>query len=141
MQRTIEALKNDDKKLIQNDNNYNDKKMGEKGLVGPLTGNSLIRPSVKEYIAYIKIHVIFRTQESLIWTLSYEKGDLETEKAFIDYLVETMKERNLSSLEVTRAFKDEHRLKIKICNSNYSPVQKESIITSNYRPNSKRRIF
>ena len=48
-----------------------------------------------------------------------KKIDLETEKAFIDYLVETMKERNLSSLEVTRTFKDEHRLKIKICNSNY----------------------
>ena len=29
--KTIEALKNDDKKLIQNDNNYQDKKMGKKG--------------------------------------------------------------------------------------------------------------
>ena len=66
-----------------------------------------------------------------------KKLDLETEKAFIDYLVETMKERNLSSLEVTRTFKDEHRLKIKICNSNYFPVQKESIITSNYNPHPK----
>ena len=66
-----------------------------------------------------------------------KKIDLETEKAFIDYLVETMKERNLSSLEVTRTFKDEHRLKIKICNSNYFPAQKGSIITSNYSPNPK----
>ena len=63
-----------------------------------------------------------------------KKIDLETEKAFIDYLVEKMKERNLSSLEVTRTLNDEHRLKIKICNSNYSPAQKESIITSNYSP-------
>ena len=63
-----------------------------------------------------------------------KKIDLETEKAFIDYLVETMKERNLSSLEVTRTFEDENRLKIKICNSNYFPAQKESIITSNYSP-------
>ena len=63
-----------------------------------------------------------------------KKIDLETEKAFIDYLVETMKERNLSSLEVTRTFEDENRLKIKIYNSNYSPAQKESIITSNYSP-------
>ena len=63
-----------------------------------------------------------------------KKIDLEMEKAFIDYLVETMKEKNLSSLEVTRTFEDENRLKIKICNSNYSPVQKGSIITSNYSP-------
>ena len=63
-----------------------------------------------------------------------KKIDLETEKAFIDYLVETMKERNLSSLEVSRTFKDEHRLKIKICNSNHFPAQKESIITSEYSP-------
>ena len=61
-----------------------------------------------------------------------KKNDLETEKAFIDYLVETIKERNLSSLEVTRTSKDDHRLKIKICNSNYSPAQKEAINTTNY---------
>ena len=61
-----------------------------------------------------------------------KKTDLETEKAFIDYLVETIKEKNLSSLEVTRSFKDEHRLKIKICNSDYFPARKESIITNNY---------
>ena len=29
--KTIEALKNDDKKLVQNDDNYKDKKMGKKG--------------------------------------------------------------------------------------------------------------
>ena len=63
-----------------------------------------------------------------------KKNDLETEKAFIDYLVETIKERNLSSLEVTRTLKDENRLKIKIRNSNYSPAQKESITTTNYSP-------
>ena len=61
-----------------------------------------------------------------------KKNDLETEKAFIDYLVETIKERNLSSLEVTRTLADEQRLKIKICNSIYSPTQKEPIITTNY---------
>jgi len=70
-----------------------------------------------------------------------KKIDLETEKAFIDYLVETMKERNLSSLEVTRTLKNEHRLKIKICNSNYSPAQKESIITSNYSPVPKEELI
>ena len=63
-----------------------------------------------------------------------KKIDLETEKAFINYLVETIKERNLASLEVTRTLNDEHRLKIKICNSNHSPAQKESTITSNYSP-------
>ncbi|RCL75681.1 MAG: acetyl-CoA carboxylase biotin carboxyl carrier protein [Alphaproteobacteria bacterium] len=70
-----------------------------------------------------------------------KKIDLEMEKAFIDYLVETMKERNLSSLEVTRTFEDEKRLKIKICNSNYFPAQKESIITSNYSPVSKEEFI
>ena len=70
-----------------------------------------------------------------------KKIDLEMEKAFIDYLVETMKERNLSSLEVTRTFEDENKLKIKICNSNYSPVQKDSIITSNYSPAPKEEFI
>ena len=70
-----------------------------------------------------------------------KKTDLETEKAFIDYLVETMKERNLSSLEVIRTFEDENRLEIKICNSNYFPAQKESIITSNYSPVSKEEFI
>ena len=70
-----------------------------------------------------------------------KKIDLETEKAFIDYLVETMKERNLSSLEVIRTFEDENRLEIKICNSNYFPAQKESIITSNYSPVSKEEFI
>ena len=66
-----------------------------------------------------------------------KKIDLETEKAFIDYLVETIKERNLSSLEVTRSLADEHRLKIKICNSISSPTQKEPVVTSNYSPSHK----
>ena len=70
-----------------------------------------------------------------------KKNDLETEKAFIDYLVETMKERNLSSLEVTRTLKDEHRLKIKMRNSNYFPAQKESIITSNHSPVAKEEFI
>ena len=70
-----------------------------------------------------------------------KKIDLEMEKAFIDYLVETMKERNLSSLEVTRTFEDENKLKIKICNSNCSPVQKDSIITSNYSPAPKEEFI
>ena len=66
-----------------------------------------------------------------------KKNDLETEKAFIDYLVDKIKERNLSSLEVTRTLRDEHRLKIKICNSNYFSAQKEPITASNYSPNPK----
>ena len=61
-----------------------------------------------------------------------KKNDLETEKAFIDYLVETIKERSLSSLEVTRTLKDEHILKIKLCISHHASALKESIITSNY---------
>ena len=61
-----------------------------------------------------------------------KKNDLEIEKAFIDYLIETTKDRNLSSLEVTRTLADEHRLKIKICNSNSSLTQKEAIVTNDY---------
>ena len=46
-----------------------------------------------------------------------KKNDLEIEKSFIDYLVKTIKDKNLSSLEVTRTLADKHRLKIKINNS------------------------
>ena len=46
-----------------------------------------------------------------------KKNDLETEKSFIDYLVKTIKDKNLSSLEVTRTLTDKQRLKIKINNS------------------------
>ena len=46
-----------------------------------------------------------------------KKNDLEIEKSFIDYLVKTIKDENLSSLEVTRTLTDKHRLKIKINNS------------------------
>ena len=46
-----------------------------------------------------------------------KKNDLEIEKSFIDYLVKTIKDKNLSSLEVTRTLTDKHRLKIKINNS------------------------
>ena len=70
-----------------------------------------------------------------------KKNDLETEKAFIDYLVETMKERNLYSLEVTRTLADEHRLKIKICNSIASQTQKEPIVTNNDNPAHKEEFI
>ena len=46
-----------------------------------------------------------------------KKNDLEVEKSFIDYLVKTIKDKDLSSLEVTRTLTDKHRLKIKINNS------------------------
>ena len=46
-----------------------------------------------------------------------KKNDLEFEKSLIDYLVKTIKDKNLSSLEVTRTLEDKHRLKIKINNS------------------------
>ena len=46
-----------------------------------------------------------------------KKNDLEIEKSFIDYLVKTIKDKNLSSLEVSRTLTDKHRLKIKINNS------------------------
>ena len=46
-----------------------------------------------------------------------KKNDLEFEKSLIDYLVKTIKDKNLSSLEVTRTLEDKQRLKIKINNS------------------------
>ena len=46
-----------------------------------------------------------------------KKNDLEIEKSFIDYLVKTIKDKNLSSLEVTRTLTEKHKLKIKINNS------------------------
>ena len=46
-----------------------------------------------------------------------KKNDLEVEKSFIDYLVKIIKDKNLSSLEITRTLEDKHRLKIKINNS------------------------
>ena len=70
-----------------------------------------------------------------------KKNDLENEKAFIDYLVKTMKERNLSSLEVTRTLADEHRLKIKICNSSSYPNKKEPIVTNNYSSTHKEEFI
>ena len=54
-----------------------------------------------------------------------KKNELEIEKYFIDYLVKTIKERNLSSLEVTRTFSEKHKLKIKINNSVSSPQHQE----------------
>ena len=42
---------------------------------------------------------------------------MEIEKSLIDYLVKTIKDKNLSSLEVTRTSEEKYRLKIKINNS------------------------
>ena len=63
-----------------------------------------------------------------------KKNNLESEKAFIDYLVKTIKEKNLSSLEVTHTLEDKHQLKIKINNAISSPNQNETIVANNYRP-------
>ena len=54
-----------------------------------------------------------------------KKNELEIEKYFIDYLVKTMKEKNLSSLEVTRTLSDKHKIKIKINNSVSFPTHQE----------------
>ena len=62
-----------------------------------------------------------------------KKNDLEIEKSFIDYLVKTIKEKNLSSLELSRTLEDKHQLKIKITNSTPSTTQNESIFTNNYK--------
>ena len=54
-----------------------------------------------------------------------KKNELEIEKYFIDYLVKTMKDKNLSSLEVTRTLSDKHKIKIKINNSVSFPIHQE----------------
>ena len=54
-----------------------------------------------------------------------KKNELEIEKYFIDYLVKTMKDKNLSSLEVTRTLSDNHKIKIKINNSVSFPTRQE----------------
>ena len=72
-----------------------------------------------------------------------KKNDLEIEKSFIDYLVKTIKDENLSSSEITRTLADKHKLKIKINNYapssalqekrafkvDYSPVQRDEVTT------------
>ena len=54
-----------------------------------------------------------------------KKNELETEKSFIDYIVKILKEKNLSSLEITRTVEDKHRLKVKINNSLSFPTNQE----------------
>ena len=62
-------------------------------------------------------HVIFTQHSTLLRAQAMKKNDLEIEKSFIDYLVKTIKDKHLSSVEVTRTLADKHRLKIKINNS------------------------
>ena len=60
-----------------------------------------------------------------------KKNELEIEKSFIDYLVKTIKEKNLASLEITRTLADEQKLKIKISNSIPASAKKETTIDDN----------
>ena len=69
-----------------------------------------------------------------------KKNELEIEKSFIDYLVKTIKDKNLASLEITRTLADEQRLKIKISNSIPSSVQKETILTDDNRSDQKQNF-
>ena len=61
-----------------------------------------------------------------------KKNELGIEKSFIDYLVKTIKENNLASLEITRSLTDEQKLKIKISNSNSFSSQQETIVANDY---------
>ena len=69
--------------------------------------------------------MVFLADIILLWTLAMKKNELENEKSFIDYLVKTIKEKNLASLEITRTLEDKHRLKIKINNSVSSHAHQE----------------
>ena len=66
-----------------------------------------------------------------------KKNELEMEKSFIDYLVKTIKDKNLASLEITRTLSAEQKLKIKINNSIPSSSQRETIFTDDYRSDSR----
>ncbi len=55
-----------------------------------------------------------------------KKNELEIEKSFIDYLVKMLKDKKLSSLEITRKLADKHKLKIKINNSISVPAYQET---------------
>ena len=59
-----------------------------------------------------------------------KKNELGIEKSFIDYLVKTIKENNLGSLEITRSLTDKQKLKIKISNSNSFSSQQETIVAN-----------
>ena len=70
-----------------------------------------------------------------------KKNELETEKSFIDYLVKILKEKNLSSLEITRTVEDKHRLKVKINNSHSFPAHQErETIKVNYNSSEKEEL-
>ena len=66
-----------------------------------------------------------------------KKNELEMEKSFIDYLVKTIKEKNLASLEITRTLSADQKLKIKINNTIPSSSQRETIFTDDYRSDSR----
>ena len=61
-----------------------------------------------------------------------KKNELGIEKSYIDYLVKTIKENNLASLEITRSLTDKQKLKIKISNSNSFSSQQETIVANDY---------
>ena len=69
-----------------------------------------------------------------------KKNELEIQKSFIDYLVRTIKEKNLASLEITHTLADEQKLQIKITNSITSSAQKETILTDENKSD-KRQNF
>ena len=69
--------------------------------------------------------MVFLADIILLWTLAMKKNELENEKSFIDYLVKTIKDKNLASLEITRTLEGKHRLKIKINNSVSSHAHQE----------------
>ena len=82
--------------------------------------------------------MLFSSNIILVWTLAMKKNELEIEKYFIDYLVKKLKDKNLSSLEITRTLADKHRLKIKIKNSVSFPAHQErETITVDYDSSKK----
>ena len=69
-----------------------------------------------------------------------KKNELEIEKSLIDYLVKTIKENELASLEITRSLTNEQKLKIKISNSNPFSPKLEKIVTNDYSSDQKQDL-
>ena len=86
--------------------------------------------------------MVFLADIILLWTLAMKKNELENEKSFIDYLVKTIKDKNLASLEITRTLEDKHRLKIKINNSVSSHAHQErKTIRVDYESAERKNLF
>ena len=70
-----------------------------------------------------------------------KNSELEKEKTFIEYLVKTLKEKNLSSLEVKSSLANKHIIEVKINNANsFSKQETPEAIKSNFENLKKEEV-